>query len=106
MPPPSSSAKQRSSSWVAESLTPHSSTPWLRTSRTPAASIACAASATSGVTDCAAFTCVWGARGPPAAPGGGGEPAHALDDVVLEPVLGKAHQRLRRQPDVTHRLDL
>ena len=55
---PSSSAKHRSSSAPALSLVPRSSTPWLRTSRTPASNMAPAARATSGVTDCAAFTWV------------------------------------------------
>ena len=41
------------------SLTPCSSTPWLRTSRMPVSSMAWAARATSGVTDWAAFTWVW-----------------------------------------------
>ena len=41
------------------SFTPRSSTPWFRTSRTPASSMAAAARATSGVTDWAAFTWVW-----------------------------------------------
>ena len=31
---------------------------------------------------------------------------HALDDVVLQPVLGQAHQRLGGQPDVADVLDL
>lgn len=55
---PSSSAKHRSSNCGTESLTPRISTPWLRTSRRPASNIALVASATSGVTDWAAFTWV------------------------------------------------
>jgi hypothetical protein len=59
MPASSSSAKQRSSSASALSLVPRSSTPWFRTSLTPASSMARVACATSGVTDWAAFTWVW-----------------------------------------------
>ena len=38
--------------------------------------------------------------------GRGRQPGHALDDVVLQPVLGQAHERLGGQPDVADRLDL
>ena len=48
-------------------LTPFIRTPWLRTSRTPASSIALVASATSGVTDAALLTWVWIARCTPRA---------------------------------------
>ncbi len=41
-----------------------------------------------------------------ARPGGAGDPAHALDDLVLEPVLRQPHQRLGGQPDVADVLDL
>src|ERR1043165_9610595 len=56
------SAKHRSSSAAGVSLTPRRSTPWLRTSRTPASIAARAAMATSGVTDWAWLTWVWMAR--------------------------------------------
>ena len=82
------------------------STPWLRTSRTPASSMAAAASATSGVTDWAALTWVWIARLTPRDRASAGHPGHALDHVRLQPVLRQAHERLRRQPDVPDVLDL
>ena len=50
-----------------ESFVPRSSTPWLRTSRTPASNIAAVASATSGVTCWAALTWVWMASETPRA---------------------------------------
>src|SRR6058998_2676136 len=71
----------------------------------PASNIAFVASATSGVTDCAAFTWVWMATMTPLAR----SPADPLDagtDVVRQPVLGKTHQRLGGQPDVADVLDL
>jgi hypothetical protein len=42
----------------------------------------------------------------PAAPGGGGQPGHAVADLRLQPVLRHPHQRLGRQPDVADRVDL
>ena len=36
----------------------------------------------------------------------GADPGHALDDVVLQPVLGQAHERLGREPDVADVVDL
>ena len=49
---------------------------------------------------------MWMARETPRARAVVASRRHALDHVVLQPVLGKAHQRLRGQPDVTDRLDL
>ena len=102
----SCSAKQRSSSALGESLTPRISTPWLRTSRTPASSIARAAFATSGVTDWALLTWVWMASDTPRERALAHDAGHALDDVVLQPVLGQAHQRLGGEPDVADVVDL
>jgi len=59
---PSCRAKHRSSRSSTSAFTPRIRTPWFRTSRTPASSIAIVASATSGVTDWAALTWVWIAR--------------------------------------------
>ena len=42
----------------------------------------------------------------PARAGGRGHPTDALDDLVGQPVLRQAHQRLGRQPDVADVLDL
>ena len=85
---------------------PRMSTPWLRTSRTPASSIARVASATSGVTDWAVLTWVWIAIETPRSRGRVAEPLHACDDVVLQPVLGEPHEGLGREPDVADVLDL
>ena len=87
-------------------FTPRMSTPWLRTSRTPASSAVRAALATSGVTEFAWLTWVWIARFTPCARARVGDPAEALDDVRLQPVLRQAGQRLRGQPDVADVVDL
>jgi ketosteroid isomerase-like protein len=50
--------KHRSKTVPAVALTPRNRTPWLRMASTPASRSADAASATSGVTDCAWFACV------------------------------------------------
>ena len=62
--------------------------------------------ATSGVTELAWFTWVWIARPTPRERARAGHARHALDDLVLQPVLRQPHQRLGGQPDVADVLDL
>ena len=100
------SAKHRSSRSVPVALTPRISTPWLRTSRTPASSRARAASATSGVTDATWLACVCTARLTDRAARRARHPRHAGAHLRLEPVLRQADDRLGGQPDVADRLHL
>ena len=102
---PSRSRKHRSSSACGSALTPLRMTPWLRTSRRPASSIARVASATSGVIECAWLAWVCIAIETPRSRAIVETRRHALDDVGLQPVLRQADQRLGGQPDVADVLD-
>ena len=78
----------------------------MRTSRTPASNIAPAAFATSGVTELAWLTWVWIAIATPRERAIVQTRSMPSTDVVLQPVLGEAHQRLGGEPDVADVLDL